>query len=177
MTWTEPTPPASGRPEVPSQTFCIYLARQFIAKKGFEIARAPELERLAAASDIVLTQSDGQTFPILCMIDREAHPGKIFNLGVEKLEEVGEACLKYTAKVGRRNMPVSIGVIEVGPSSAQQPLRLAPFKRSSLLAKVVPFAMTVDTRSGEVWSNNGNWFTKGRYHGFVEKLLTSPREA
>ena len=85
--------------------------------------------------------------------------------------------MKYTAKVGRRNMPVSIGIIEVGPSSAQQPLRLDPFKRSSLLAKVVPFAMTVDTRSGAVWSNNGNWFTKGRYHGFVEKLLASPREA
>jgi rhomboid protease GluP len=111
------------------------------------------------------------------MIDREAYPGKIFNLGVEKLREIGEACLKYTAKVGRRNMPVSIGVIEVGPSSTQQPVRLAPFKRASLLAKVVPFAMTVATRSGEVWSSDGNWFTKGRYHGFVEKLLTSPREA
>jgi rhomboid protease GluP len=177
MTWTDPTPPVSIRPDNPSQTFCIYLARQFIAKKGFEIARAPELERLAAVSDVVLTQSDGHTFSILCMIDREAYPGKIFNLGAEELREIGEACLKYTAKIGRRKMPVSIGVIEVGPGSAQQQMRLEPLKRSSLLAKVVPFAMTVDTRSGEVWSNNGNWFTKGPYHGFVEKLLASPREA
>jgi rhomboid protease GluP len=177
MTWTDPTPPTSGRPQVPPQTFCIYLARQFIAKKGFGIARAPELEPLAAVSDVVLTQSDGHTFSILCMIDREAHPGKIFNLGVEELREIGETCLKYAGKVGRRKMPVFIGVIEVGPGSAQQQMRLEPLKRSSLLAKVVPFAMTVDTRSGEVWSNTGNWFTKGLYHGFVEKLLTAPREA
>jgi rhomboid protease GluP len=177
MTWTDPTPPASNRPEHPPQTFCIYLARQFIAKKGFEIARAPELERLAAVSDIVLTQSDGHTFSILCMIDRETYPGKIFNLGVEELRNIGDACLKYTAKVGRRKMPVSIGVIEVGPGSAQQQMRLDPLRRSSLLAKVVPFAMTVDTRTGAVWSNSGNWITKGPYHGFVEKLLASPREA
>ena len=177
MTWTDPTPPASGRPELPSQTFCIYLARQFIAKKGFEVARAPELEPLAAASDVVLTQSDGYTFSILCMIDREAYPGKIFNLDVEELREIGEACLKYAGKVGRRKMPVSIGIIEVGPGSAQQKLRLDPLRRSSPLAKVVPFAMTVDTRSGEVWSNSGNWFTKGPHHGFVEKLLAAPYEA
>jgi rhomboid protease GluP len=174
MTWTDPTP---GPPEIPLQTFCIYLARQFIAKKGFGIARAPELERLAAVSDIVLTQSDGYRFNILCMIDREAHPGKIFNLGVEELREIGEACLKYAGKINRRQMPVSIGVIEVGPGSAQQQLRLEPLKRSSLLAKVVPFAMTVDTRSGEVWSNNGSWFTRGPHHGFVEKLLAAPYEA
>jgi rhomboid protease GluP len=174
MTWTDPTP---GPPELPSQTFCIYLARQFIAKKGFGIARAPELERLAAVSDIVLTQSDGYRFSILCMIDREANPGKIFNLDVEELREIGEACLKYAGKINRRQMPVSIGVIEVGPGSAQQHLRLAPLKRSSLLAKVVPFAMTVDTRSGEVWSNNGNWLTKGPHHGFVEKVLAAPYQA
>ena len=177
MTWTDPTPRTSGRPEIPSQTFCIYLARQFIAKKGFDIARVPEVGRLAAVSDVVLTQSDGYRFNILCMIDREAHPGKIFNLGVEELREIGEACLKYAGKVGRRRMPVFIGVIEVGPGSAQQQPRLEPLKRSSLLAKVIPFAMTVDTRSGEVWSSNGNWFTKGLYHGFVEKLLAAPREA
>jgi rhomboid protease GluP len=174
MTWTDPMP---GPPEIPLQTFCIYLARQFIAKKGFGIARAPELERLAAASDIVLTQSDGYRFSILCMIDREAHPGKIFNLGVEELREIGEACLKYAGKINRRQMPVSIGVVEVGPGSAQQQLRLEPLKRSALLAKVVPFAMTVDTRSGEVWSNDGNWFTRGPYQGFVEKLLAAPYEA
>jgi rhomboid protease GluP len=37
--------------------------------------------------------------------------------------------------------------------------------------------MTVDTRLGEVWSNNSNWFTKGPHHGFVEKLLATPHEA
>jgi hypothetical protein len=125
----------------------------------------------------VLTQSDGYRLNILCMIDREAHPGRIFNLGVEELREIGEACLKYAGTINRRQMPVCIGVIEVGPGFAQQKLRLDPLKRSSLLAKVVPFAMTVDTRSGEVWSNNGNWLIKGPYHRFVEKLLAAPYEA
>src|SRR3978361_35260 len=115
MTWTDPTPPGSGPPQVPLQTSSIYLARQFIAKKGFGIAREPELERLAAVSDIVLTQSDGYRFNVLCMIDREAHPGKIFDLEVEELREIGEACLKYAGKVGRKKMPVFIGIIEVGP--------------------------------------------------------------
>src|SRR6266850_2447785 len=113
MTWTNPTPPYL--PEIPSQSFCAYLAKQFIAKKGFDIARVPEIGRFAAVSDIILTRSDGYTFSILCMIDRDANPGKIFNLGVEELREIGDACLKYTGKINRSKMPVSIGVLEVGP--------------------------------------------------------------
>jgi rhomboid protease GluP len=178
MNWTDPRPSYFGRPEVPHQTSCTYLAKQFIAKNGFEIASIPEVQELVALSDIVLTHSDGYTFTILCMIDREAHPDKIFNLGVDEIREIGEACLKYTGEMHRTKMPVSIGLLEVGPDSTeQQQQRLTPFKKSAWKAKVVPFAMTVDTASGQVWSNNTFWFVKGGYGGFIEKVLASPREA
>ena len=55
------------------QTFCTYLAKQFIAKRGFQHADIPETNGLFAVSDFVLTLSDGLMFTILCMIDREAH--------------------------------------------------------------------------------------------------------
>lgn len=172
----QPAPPSSVQPDASSETFCAYLAKQFMAKQGFEVARVPEVERLHDTCEIVLVRSDGYTFGILAMVDREARPGARFNIGVEELEQIGEACLKYSGKINRRQMPVSIGILEVGPGSPEQPRRLEAFKRSSLLAKVVPFGMTVDTVTGAVWSNGGGWFSKGLYHRLVEGLLTSPRE-
>ncbi len=176
MTRLEPTFGAP-QPQIPRETFCTYLAKQFIAKKGFELARVPEIDALYDVCDIVLTRSDGYTFSILGMVDREARPGAIFDMGVDQLREIGEACLKYTGVVSRTKMPLFIGVLEVGPGSPEQQPRLQTFKRASLRAKVVPFAMTVDTQTGAVWNNQANWFSKGQYHGFVEELLAAPREA
>jgi rhomboid protease GluP len=115
MTWTDPREPHFGQPEIPHQPFSIYLAKQFIAKKGFEPASVPEAEKLAAVSDIVLTQSDGYTFTILCMIDRETHPDAVFELDVEEVRRIGEACLQYTGEINRAKMPVFIRVLEIGP--------------------------------------------------------------
>jgi hypothetical protein len=39
---TQPAPPQPS-----AETFCTYLAKQFIAKKGFEVARIPEVTRSA----------------------------------------------------------------------------------------------------------------------------------
>jgi rhomboid protease GluP len=177
MTWTDPREPHFGQPEIPHQPFSIYLAKQFIAKKGFEPASVPEVEKLAAVSDIVLTQSDGYTFTILCMIDRETHPDAVFELDVEEVRRIGEACLQYTGEINRAKMPVFIRVLEIGPGSNDQQQRLKPFKRSSLKAKVIPSAMIVDTASGEVWNSDKTWVSKGVYHGFVEQLVAAPREA
>lgn len=149
----------SVQPEAPAETFCTYLAKQFIAKKGFEVAHVPEVERLYDGCEIVLARSDGYPFGLLAMVDREALPGAALTIGAEELEQIGEACLKYVGKINRRQMPVSIGVIEVGPGSPEQPRRLEAFRRSGLLAKVVPFAMTVDTVTCAVWSNGGGWFS------------------
>ncbi len=183
MSYIEPTfdsaPPetSSARPEAASDTYCTYLARQFLAKKGFEVARVPEVAALYRLCEIVLTRSDGYTFGILCMVDRDARPNATFPIDVEDLRAIGEACLKYAGKVNGRTMPVSITVMEVGPGSPDQPRRLQAIKRSSVFAKVLPSAMVVDTAAGEVWSTGGGWFSKGPYHRFVAKILASPREA
>jgi rhomboid protease GluP len=166
------------QPQPSAETFCTYLAKQFIAKKGFEVARIPEAKRLYEICEIVLTRSDGYTFGVLCMVDREARPNATFTMSVEELEAIGKACLKYAGTINGRKMPVSVVVLEVGPASADQSQRLQAFKRSSLFAKVLPSAMAVDTTSGQVvWSNGGGLFSKGLYRGFVEKLLAGPREA
>ena len=136
----QPEPPISGQSEASPETFCTCLAKQFIARQGFEVARFPEIERLYDACEIVLARSDGYTFGLLAMADREARPGTAFTIGVEELEQIGETCLKYAGKINRSQMPVSIGIIEVGPGSPEQPRRLEAFRRSGLLAKVVPFA-------------------------------------
>ncbi|WGS18349.1 MULTISPECIES: rhomboid family intramembrane serine protease [unclassified Bradyrhizobium] len=111
------------------------------------------------------------------MVDREARPDATFSIPAEELEEIGEACLKYSGRVNGRTMPVGIGVLEIGPGTLDQQARLQAFRRSSLRARVIPFGMIVDTNSRSVWSSQTRGFLKGPYHGFVEKLLTVPREA
>jgi rhomboid protease GluP len=176
---TDSAPPeiSSARPEASSNSLCTHLARQFLAKKGFEVARVPEVASLYQLCEIVLTRSDGFSFGVLCMVDRDARPEATFPMPIEELEAIGQACLQYAGKVNGRTMPVSIHVIEVGPASADQAKRLQAIKRSSLFAKVIPSAMIVDTTSNKVWSNGGIGFLKGPYHRFVEKILISPREA
>src|SRR5215471_6409277 len=78
----------SGPPEPHPDTFCTYLAKQFIAKKGFEVARVPEVAPLYQLCEIVLTRSDGYSFGILCMVDREARPNATFPMDVEDLEAI-----------------------------------------------------------------------------------------
>lgn len=163
-------------PVASQDTFSTYLAKQFIAKKGFSAAFVPELAPLTAVCDSVLTFSDGMTFSILCLIDREAHPGKLFDVSLPDVQSIGEACLKYAGKIRRTQMPVLIKIIEVGPGSEDQQSRLAQFKRKSLTSKVVPTAMVVNTTSGEVWDSRKTLFSKGTYVKFVEKLLANPRD-
>jgi len=163
-------------PEPRPDTFCTYLAKQFIAKMGFDVARVPEVAALYQLCEVVLTRSDGYTFGILCMVDRDARPDAIFSMGVEDLRAIGQACQKYAGKVNGRTLPVSIQVLEVGRGSPDQAARLQTIRRSSIFAKILPSAMIVDPVAGEVWSNGGTLLTKGPYHGFVERIIAGPRE-
>jgi len=160
----------------PSDTFRAYLAKQFIAKQGFELARVPEVRRLQDVCEIVLIRS-GYLFEVLCMVDREARPNATFDIGAAELREIGRSCLRYAGQVNWSKMPVSIGVLEVGPRSPEQEPRLSHLKRTSLLAKILPFAMIVDTVACKVWDNTTNWLSKGLYKTFIEKLLVAPRES
>lgn len=159
-----------------SQTFAAYLAKHYIAKKGFIAGTVPEAARLEAASDIVLTRSDGMSFQILCIIDREAHPGKQFPLSRDAVEEIGKQCLKYSGSVSGNRMPVTLQVMEIGgaPITEADRVRLKAFKRKSLFSKVVLFGWIVDTAAASVWSNAP---FKGLLAGrkFIERLMQAPR--
>jgi len=170
--------PAADAADVPHDTFCTYLARQLIAKKGFSEGTVPEANELADYCDIILTRHDGLNLTIACLVDREAHPGKTFALSPYAVEAVGEACLKYTGRMNFAKMPVFIEIFEVGPGSpdGSQPRRHAPHKRPSWFSKVDPCAWIIDTASGAIWTNAQ---FDGRLRGrrFFENLLRSPREA
>jgi len=158
------------------ESFALYLARTYIAQKGFAVGTVPEAQRLLAASDIVLTHSDGLVFQIVCIVDCEANPGKHFALSRELLHEIGTACLKYSGKTNRIRMPVVIQVMEVGPAgnAGLDRNRLRGLKRRSIFSKVHIQAWIVDTESKAVWSNVPfNGLLSGRR--FIESLLRRPR--
>lgn len=159
-----------------TDTFAVYLAKQYIAKKGFTPGSVPEADALVEASDIVLTLSDGMTFQIVCIIDSEAHPGKQFTLPRDTVDAIGKDCLKYSGTVNSTQLPVTIQIIEAG----NQPIgnfdsdRLKGMKRKSLFSKVHIHAWIVDTSSSACWTNAP---FKGGLIGrpFIEKVLREPR--
>ena len=164
-------------PEIRGQTFCSYLAREFMAKQGFKVARMPEIRGLASTCDAVLFHSDGYALTLLCMVDREAYPDEIFRLDVDEVRRIGAACLKYTGTLAGFRMPVLIQIMEIGRgTSAVQQARLKSFQRASLTAKVVPSAVIVDTASRKLWSSERSWFTKAAHQGFIEKRLLARRD-
>lgn len=164
--------PRADASVVRADTFCGYLAQQFITKKGFTPGTVPEAARLIAVSDIVLTLHSASTsFTILCLIDREAHPGKEFDLPVSELEDIAEHCLKYSQPISdydAAHMPIVIRVIEVGPTSAKQMERLKAIRLPSLASGCLASALTVDTAAGTVWSSS----LQGQPEwGFIEQTL------
>jgi hypothetical protein len=112
---------------------------------------------------------------IIGMVDREAHPGKTFDLSAATVEEIGQACLKYSGEVNKRKIPVHIQIMEVGPASQDARQRLAPYKPGSLYGKVMTSAWTIDPAAGALWTNArfGGVFLGAK---FIRRLLKAPRE-
>ena len=164
-------------PAARAETFCDYLARQFIRKRGFRNGTVPEAAKLALASDIVLTFDGDGPFTILCLIDREAHPGKQFDLPIADLEGIAEQCLKYSHAIGPINtdrMPNVIRIVEIGPTSPGQQDRLKTIRLPELMSICLASALLVDTVAGTVWSSS----LQGQPEwGFIETMLQSPRQA
>jgi rhomboid protease GluP len=161
-------------PDAPD-TFCSYLARQFIAKQGYAVSSIAEAVPLAENCDILLSHFDGYSLKLLCLIDREAHPAKVFGLTPEAVTDIGKACLAHTSRVHFNKMPVVIMVMEVGPQDADARQRLSPFRPSSIFAKVQTSGWIVDPGQKTVWNNA----LLGRFvppASFIRKLITAPRE-
>jgi rhomboid protease GluP len=175
MSETITTASPADRPVTPADTFCSYLAKQFVAKKGFAVGTVPEAESLGAVSDIVLT-SHGTPFTILCLIDREAHPGKEFDLPMPDLKNIVEECQRYSdqTRVGSsERKPVIIRVIEVGSTSTAQLERLKTITLPAPGTLCLVSALAVDPAAGSVWSSS----LQGQPEwGFVEEVLRQLRE-
>jgi rhomboid protease GluP len=161
-------------PDAPD-TFCTYLARQFIAKQGYSVGLVAEAAPLAENCDIALMHHDGYSLTLVCLIDRETNPGKTFDLTPEAVSDIGKACLQYTGRIHRAKMPVKIQIMEVGPQDATARERLKPMRPSSIFSKVQPSGWIVDPSNKSVWNNSlfGSWMPPTR---LIRKLMTEPRE-
>jgi rhomboid protease GluP len=158
-----------------TETFCRYLARQYIAKRGYEPCHIPEAAALAQHCDILLSFTDGYSLTLLCMVDREAHPGKTFAMSLQDLTAIGTTLLKYTSTIQYSKMPVTINIMEIGPSDKAQQERVQTYKAAGWFKTVLAFGWIVDTDRKTVWTNAR---FGGRTLGapFIRQLLASPRE-
>jgi rhomboid protease GluP len=161
----------AGEPE----SFAFYLAKALIAKKGFWAGGAPELRPLFEHCDAIVTRSDGLTFQIVAIVDRETTPAREFNAPKELLESIGKECLRYTGRTFATKLPVFIDIIEAGaaPITQETMARLKRLKRRNPFSKVVISATALDVASGKLWTN-----TPLRRFGlrpFIEKLMARPR--
>ncbi|WP_426756461.1 rhomboid family intramembrane serine protease [Myxococcus sp. Y35] len=176
----EPLPSAAPMPEQPGASaqedtsFAEYLLCKLLAEQGFTPSTFPEAAELEAASDAVLTYSDGMAAIAVCVVDRERQPSRVFGLDTASLERIGKDCLRYSGTVNGAKLPVGIQVIEVGdaPLSAEDRKRLDAL-RLGAFNKVHLHAMHVDTRAGTVWANT--WRRAKVSPRYVRQLLSAPR--
>lgn len=155
-------------------TFATYLAKYYVAKKGFVFGTVPEARALEAACDIVLTFSDNVNFRIICIVDREANPVRQFEMSHNTISQIAEQCRKYTGRVGYSKTPVVIDIFEIGSNSGQD--RLKQFAESSSSSKVVISGWIVSTLPRSVWTNaRFNGFFRGRL--LIQHLMRGPRLA
>lgn len=134
-------------------TFAPYLAQVYMAKKGFRPGCVSEAAELEKACDIVITQSDGYTLRIVCIVDREARPDARFQLFTDHVEEIGRHCLAYTGSVNGAKMPVVIEIVEIAgqPPDAADIKRLSRYRRR--WGKVRLSAWHLAPATGAVWTN------------------------
>src|SRR5215469_11991208 len=94
--------------------FAAYLAKALIAKKGYQEGTVPEARELFERCDTVLTRADGFTLSIVAIAGRVDGSSRRFGLTKEALDRIGTECLRYTRRMGRRKLPVTIIIIEAG---------------------------------------------------------------
>jgi rhomboid protease GluP len=154
-----------------ADTSAAYLVKRLCARRGFALGTVPEAQRLADASDYILTRSDGLAFQIVCVIDRERDPGRRFRLSVDDLVNIGKACLAYSGRVNLTRLPVAIQVWDVGPRVA---LRNDLSRRLPGREKVMVSSWAVDTDRRRVTSTiKGAGVMAGRR--MLEEALREPR--
>jgi rhomboid protease GluP len=155
-------------------TFCRYLAKQLIAKRGYVPGGPAQVAEIAAESDYVLSFSDGYSPVIVALIDREANPGKAFTLPVERVRAVAEECRTLAGRVGAAKMPVTIQLMEVGGATPDQPARLGEIKSTSFFSKLLVSAWAIDPQRSAIFTT-ADYRSRGT-RKFIQNLLDTPRE-
>ena len=163
--------------ESAAESFAVYLAKQFVYKKGYKPIVVQEAAELPAACDIMLTNTSGMSVEMICIIDAERFPEKRFTMEPSAVQAIGAACQKYSASVHSRKIPPTIKIIEVGAGidSPAERERLASYSASSFSTTVQITGWIVDTAKQEVWSSGA---LGGKFLGksFIAGLLRAPRE-
>lgn len=184
MNDAEPSPPAASvttsdaiaiLPNAPD-TFCTYLARQLIAKRSYSENVFPEAAPLAAHCDHLLSFSDGYSTGLACLVDREANPGKTFDMTPDEVNAVGKECLQYSGTVYGNKIPVAIQIMEVGPTETgpDQKARLTRFK-SGWFSRVQLAGWIIDPAKNAPWTT-ARFGGSAAGAGLIRELMSNPRE-
>jgi rhomboid protease GluP len=175
----EPSPPLPFAPAIlpnAPDTFCTYLARQFIGKRSYSENVFPEAASLAAYCDILLSYSDGYSTGLMCLVDREAHPGKTFEMTPDEVKAVGKECLKYSGSVYGNKIPIAMQIMEVGPpeDDASQRARLGHFS-PGWFSRVQPAGWVIDPIKKQLWTN-ARFGGRAAGAALIRELMEKPRE-
>jgi rhomboid protease GluP len=152
--------------------FAQYLAKYFIAQKGFREAVMPEAPRLSAACDTLLANTDGPILAILCIVDATRNPLRHFALDREAVIDAAKACrARYGGRMNGARMPVTVDIIEVRDQVLPRDIaRLKPL-RSRYKQVVASYA--VDLSSRTVTANFWSLYNARRKQ--IETALLRPR--
>ncbi len=155
------------------EPFALYLARLYVAEKGYRLGTVPEADALTEACDVVLTYADGMTFAILGIVDAERDPERRFDLSAESLVAIGKACLRYTGSMNSAKLPATIQIVEVrGGITEADKQRLTEIHARRLLDKVHVHGFVLSPPTGEVWSTLTFGWLPERW---FRRALTAPR--
>jgi rhomboid protease GluP len=167
----EAASPAASRLQTDS-SFAAYLAKLFIAKRGYSEGTVPEAQLLATMSDYILTKSDGFGFFILCIVDASRNATRHFGLDRARVKEIAAVCRKkYGGRVNGAKMPAMVEIVEVcnrvTPMDRQ---RVKPLvSRFRTLVAVYQVDLTERTVTSNFWS-----LTNARNRQ-IERALREPQ--
>lgn len=164
--------PSTGA--IRSDSFARYLANLLVAGEGYGHGAVEEAAQLAAASDFILTKTDGMSISIVCIVDAEADADRRFGLDRAATLEVAKVCRdKYAGTINGAKMPAVVEIIEVRRSVSDGDLqRLKPI-RSRMGSVVTAFA--VDVSSSTV--NVNAWSLLSPRRRMLERALRQPRRS
>ena len=147
------------------------LAARIVDRLGYVEGQVDEAAPFAHASDIVLTESDGFTFSVLCIVDAERDDSKRFRMDRAEAKEVLSHCRdRYCGTMNGAKMPARLEIVELRNSVRADDLkRLNAFSNrffdTDSISAFVVNASDARATTATRWS-----FWNGR-RGFLEREM------